>query len=130
MAAYEQALLGLDIFTLFFAFLSIVALKRVRNYENSAYESNVQLLLFGCFFLFLSSLVRHAQSINASYHDLLASLLPNIDTYLGYFATISNIALLPLFAICVFVAVLLLWHHLPYTEPKASKDETSPTLDK
>ena len=123
MTAFEQALFCIDLFAAILSFLALINLKRNREFERSEYEPSLQSLLFGAFFLFFASLTHLVHSAITLYHDTIIASIPQIDTYLDYFLTITNIALLPLFAVCVFVAILILWHTLPEDKHPKKQEE-------
>ncbi len=109
----NEVLLGMDVLTLLFALVTLVYLKRNREYERLELESGVNALLFGMFFLFIALLITTFVDLGKVYAPVLAQLLPQAQTYVGYLQNISDLALLPLFGVCFLVAVLLVKKHLP-----------------
>ncbi len=103
----DQLLFGVLVFSVFFLFLTLVFLIKNRQYERSQFEQSINSLVFGLFFLLLSMLVQLLNAINETFKGSLAKMIPDINTYLDYLLTISDVALVPLFAVCFFVGIYL-----------------------
>ena len=112
MAAFEQAILGMDVLALFFCLVTLVYIKRNREYERMELENGLNALLFGVFFLFISLLVHALVYAEKNFHDTLVLSLPEAATYAGYLMNIADLALVPLFAVCFFVALLFVYRQL------------------
>lgn len=113
MALLDQVLLIINVFTLLFAFVTLIFIKRNREFERIELEGGLNALLFGMFFLFLMALISTLMSAEKVYHIVIVPYLPDAGLYVGYLQTITDLALIPLFAICFFVAVLMIRHALP-----------------
>ncbi|MEK6840301.1 MAG: hypothetical protein AABX72_05135 [Nanoarchaeota archaeon] len=118
----DQILLAMDLLTLLFALVTLVYLKRNREYERLELESGLNALLFGMFFLFISLIITTAVYFGKAFSTTLELFFPEIQTYLGYLQSVSQLALLPLFAVCFLVAILLVNKHLPRAK-KTQKEE-------
>tara|TARA_Y100000310_G_scaffold344051_1_gene454808 strand:- start:7523 stop:7867 length:345 start_codon:yes stop_codon:yes gene_type:complete len=87
--------------------LSMVFLSRNRNFERSVFENSINAFLFGLFLLFVARLVRVIEIAEETYPGVLSSWGVNTSSFLGDLVNISALALLPLFAICMLVSVML-----------------------
>jgi hypothetical protein len=124
MTAFEQAILGMDVLALFFCFVTLVYIKRNREYERMELENGLSALLFGVFFLFISLLVHALVYAEKNFHDAIVLSLPEAATYAGYLMNIADLALVPLFAVCFFVALLFVYRQLA-KEKRADKKAKS-----
>ncbi|MBT3262540.1 hypothetical protein HN992_02665 [Candidatus Woesearchaeota archaeon] len=98
----SSILLGLNVVGLLLVVLCIGLLIKNRQYEKSVFETSVNVLLFGLLLLALVKLVDVLVLLNTLYTESFGFL----DGYLGSFVAVSNVALLPLFGVCVLVSVL------------------------
>jgi len=103
----EQIILGADIFSLLFLLLTIVFLVKNRDFERSEFENSINVLIFGLFFLLLNILTSIIKFADLAFHSTLAKAIPDITTYVTYMITVADVALLPLFAVCMLVGVFL-----------------------
>ena len=94
----------LDVLTLAFVVLSLAFLVRNREYERSAFENSLNALLFG---LLLMVLIKAIDVLYWS-RDIFPNLLisTGMEPYIANMLTVSQVALLPLFAVCILVAVI------------------------
>ncbi len=113
MAAFEQAILGIDVLALLFSLATLIYLKRNREYERLELENGLSALLFGVFFLFITLAAHTLVYVEKEFHQAIVVSLPQADVYAGYLLQIIDLALIPLFTVCVLVAVLLLQRQLP-----------------
>ena len=116
MAAFEQAILGINVLTLIFVFITLIYIKKNREFERIEFETSLNALLFGVFFLFIMALINALIYVDKNFHTALASSLPEIETYLSHLVNVMDLALLPLFGVCFLVSVLLARHSLPKEE--------------
>jgi hypothetical protein len=116
MAIFEQAILGMDVLTLLFVFITLIHIKKSRDFEKVELENSLNALMFGVFLLLIMVLINTFISLDTNFHASLVVMLPEIDTYLGYLMNITDLALLPLFGVCFLVAVLIVRHQLPKEE--------------
>ncbi len=102
--AISSTIFWLDVLTLAFVVLSLAFLVRNREYERSGFENSLNSLLFGLLLMVLVKAIDVLYWSEDVYPNLLVStgLEPYIDTMLA----VSQVALLPLFAVCVLVAVI------------------------
>ena len=103
----EQIILGIDIFALLLLVVGIVFLVKNRNFERSEFENSINTMIFGLFFLVLVVLISIIEYLDLAFHNSLIGAIPDITTYVNYMVTVSEIALIPLFAICFLVGVFL-----------------------
>ena len=113
---FNEVLLFMDILTLLFALVTLVYVKKNREFERLELESGLNALLFGMFFLFISLFITTLVYVEKTFSLALNLILPNAATYIGYLSSVSDLALLPLFAVCFLVAVLLVRKNLPRTK--------------
>lgn len=102
--AISSTIFWLDVLTLAFVVLSLVFLIRNREYEKSTFENSLNALLFG---LLLMVLIKGIDVLFWSkdvYSDFFLST--GLEPYIDSMLTVSQVALLPLFAVCVLVAVI------------------------
>ena len=112
MGLLDQILFGMGFLTVFFAFITLLYIKKNREYERLELESGLNALLFGMFFLFISIFIDFLVYLDKTFF-IFSAITAQAGTYLGYLVNISNIALVPLFAVCFLVAILLIRKHLP-----------------
>ncbi len=98
----SSILLWLNVVGCLLVVLCMGLLVKNRQYEKSVFETSVNVLLFGLLLLALVKLVDIFVILNELYSESFSWL----NGYLGSFVAVSNVALLPLFAVCVLVAVL------------------------
>lgn len=105
-------MLIVNAFSAMLALVGLVYLSRNREFELSEMETTINAILFGIFFLFIILVIYTIKNVDVVFHDKIASFVPNISTYLGYLTQITELALIPLFAVCLFISVLLLRDNL------------------
>ncbi len=108
MGTFEQVIFGLDIFAVIFAFLTVIFMKKLREFELADIERSYNALLFGVFFGFIITFLNLIVYAEQTFPEELASLIPEISTYAGYFHNIIFLVLAPLFGACVLVSIILL----------------------
>lgn len=102
--AISSTIFWLDVLTLAFVVLSLVFLIRNREYEKSTFENSLNALLFG---LLLMVLIKGIDVLFWSRHVYSDFFLSTgLEPYIDSMLTVSQVALLPLFAVCVLVAVI------------------------
>lgn len=102
--AISSTIFWLDVLTLAFVVLSLAFLVRNREYEKSAFENSLNALLFGLLLMVLVKVIDVLYWSREVYPDFFAST--GLETYIDTMLTVSQVALLPLFAVCVLVAVI------------------------
>lgn len=102
--AISNTIFWLDVLTLAFVVLSLAFLVRNREYERSAFENSLNALLFG---LLMMVLIKGIDVLFWS-RDVFPNLLisTGLEQYIDSMLTVSQVALLPLFAVCILVAVI------------------------
>jgi len=102
--AIESYVLWMDVASLLFVLLSLIFLIKTRDYEKTSFESSINVFLFGLLIMLLVKLVDVVVYAHKVYPDIVESL--GIESYLGSMTTISIVALAPLFAVCILMAVV------------------------
>ena len=98
----NQLILGLDFVSLILVVLSLVFLVKNRDYEKSVFENSINSLLFGMLLMILIKGIDILVLLNEANSSYVESIAP----YVGSMATVSAIALLPLFGVCLLVSVI------------------------
>ena len=107
MAAFEQALLGLNVISLLAVFFSLLLMKKNREFEVVEAEGSMNTMLFGTFILFLVIAIQTLFYLALNFTAGVQGAVPDVNTYILYLSRIIDLALLPLFAVCFLVGVLL-----------------------
>ena len=107
MGLFDQAILGMGIITFLCALVTLVFIKKNRDFERLELEPGLNVLMFGMFFLFIAVLTDTLVYVEKNFHDAVIAIVPSTPTYLQYLLDIRELFLIPLFAVCFFVAVLL-----------------------
>ena len=107
MAAFEQALLGLNVISLLAILFSLLLMKKNREFEVVEAEGSMNTMLFGTFILFLVIAIQTLFYIALNFTADIQGAVPDVNTYILYLSRIIDLALLPLFAVCFLVGVLL-----------------------
>ncbi len=102
--AIETYVLWMDVITLLFILLSLAFFVKSREYEKSMFEGSMNVLLFGFLIIFLAKIIDILEHVNNLYPSILADY--GLATYVPNMVTISAVALVPLFAVCVLMAVI------------------------
>jgi len=101
----EQFVFWFDVAALVFILLSMVFIRKNREYERIDFEKAVNAMMFGFLFLMLVILINVVSGLNTLYPSVLSFLGVDVGNYIENFVNISQIALLPLFGISMLVAV-------------------------
>ncbi len=104
--AIDNILLGVDIVTIVLIFVCFVFIIKMREYEKSVFEKSVNVFLFGLLLLFIVKIIDLVVLIDTMYHESFVNVGLDLGVYLDSLMNISGIVLLPLFGICVLVAVI------------------------
>ncbi len=107
MAAFEQALLGLNVISLLAILFSLLLMKKNREFEVVEAEGSMNTMLFGTFILFLVIAIQTLFYVALNFGADVQGAVPDVNTYILYLSRIIDLALLPLFAVCFLVGVLL-----------------------
>ena len=102
--AVSNTVFMLDVLTLALVVSSLILLVRNREYERSAFENSVNALIFG---LLMMAIIKGIDVLSLSKEaapNFFAST--GLEAYVGGMVTVAQVALLPLFAVCVLVAVI------------------------
>ncbi|MDP3916710.1 MAG: hypothetical protein Q8Q42_00290 [Nanoarchaeota archaeon] len=102
--AVENITFWLDVVTLALALLSLILLVKNREYEKSAFETSINVLLFALLLMVLVKTIDVLSLIENVYPGVLDAI--GIGDYMGNLVSINSVILLPLFAICLLVAVI------------------------
>lgn len=102
----SQVILGIDIISIILLLATLVFLVKNREFERLEVENTMNVLIFGIFFIFLATLIDTSVYLNSSFSGIFASL-GDVSTYIRYLTLISEVALIPLFAVCFFVGIFL-----------------------
>ncbi len=102
--AFADYVLWLDVITALFVLLSLVFLVKNREYERSIFESSINVVLFGLLMMLLVKITDVLGDMSKVYPDIIAQ--SGLQPYIANMATISGVALLPLFAVCVLMSVI------------------------
>ncbi len=100
----SSTLFYLDLGVLILAILSLVLLVKNREYEKSGFENSINAMLFALLAMTLIKLIDVLVLSENIYPSLVETL--GVKEYLSNFLMISQVALAPLFAVCVLVAVI------------------------
>jgi len=119
--ALSQTIFSIDIISVILLLATLVFLVKNREFERSEVENSMNALIFGIFFILLVMIVNSLVYLQKGYPNVLGGI-SNIDKYLGYLVTISDIALIPLFAVCFLVGIFLARDYLKEF-PKLEKKE-------
>lgn len=108
----ELLILGLDALSVLLILLTIIFMVKNREYEKFELELAINAIIFSLFFLLLFMIINVLRSADLAIHNELASLLPEISTYIGYASQVADMALAPLFAVCLVAGLILVRENL------------------
>jgi hypothetical protein len=104
--AIENVLLGIDVVTIVLILVSFIFMIKAREYEKSAFEKSINVFLFGLILLLVIRVIDLIDLLDGIYHTSFVNIGFDLGVYMGSLINISGIVLMPLFGICVLVAVL------------------------
>jgi len=102
--AISNIIFILDALTLALVILSLVLLVRNREYEKSTFEYSLNALIFGLLMMVIIKGIDILSLTKDVYPDFFVSM--GLEPYIGGMVTVAQVALLPLFAVCILVAVI------------------------
>ena len=100
-------LFGVSSLVLILAILILIYLFNERRFERKRIHSGYNVLIFSFLVLVLISLIKAVSSLDNVLHEELIASIPEITKYIGYLSEANNFILLPLFGVCILVAVAL-----------------------
>ena len=103
----DYFIFGLSAASFILVILSLIFINKKKLYEHPKLEPGINALLFGLFFLALFLLIKALEYANLLFHEIFLKITPGITTYLNYLTSISDLAFVPLTAVCFFVAMLM-----------------------
>ncbi len=101
----QQFIFWIDAASVFFIFLTMVFMRKNREYEKIDFERPINTMMFGFLFLMLVVLINGISSLTAAYPHALDYLGIDVQYYFGILNNVSQLALLPLFGVSMLVAV-------------------------
>lgn len=102
----EIVVLGLQVFSIIFLLIALAYMVKNRIFERSLLESSVTSLIFALFLLFVMMIFSTVTFV-AEFIPSLVAGITGLGTALNYLELISSLGIMPLYAVCVLVAVLL-----------------------
>lgn len=100
-------LFGVSSLVLILAIIILIYLFKERRFEKRKIHAGYNALIFSFLVLILIGLIKSVSSLDSVAHEDLVVLVPEITKYISYLLEANNFILLPLFAICMLVAVIL-----------------------
>ena len=117
----NETIFAINVVSVIFLLATLIFLVKNREFERLEVENSLNALIFGIFFILLVMLIRTFVSLDAAYKSVTASL-GDVSKYINYLNIISDVALIPLFAVCFFVGIFLARDYLS-DFPKILKKE-------
>jgi len=121
--ALDQIILGIDIISVLLLLATLIFMVKNREFEKMEVENSMNALIFGVFFLFLIMLINSIIYLDKSFKAVFAPLGGDISTYMNYLVIVSDVALIPLFAVCFFVGIFLARDYLSEFPKTVKKEE-------
>lgn len=100
MITQDYILIGINVLSFVFIFFSIIFMAKIKKFEDLKLGNGFKVLILGFFFLGLFLLINALNYLNKLFLFIQ-------ESYLTDLLSISELILIPLFAICFLAAILL-----------------------
>ncbi len=96
----SNLILGFDIATFVLVFLCLIFLVKNREFEKSEFENSINVFLFGLLMMIIVKFSDVLVALQKIYPEKVSG------EYIGHLTSVSGSVLLPLFGVCVLLAVI------------------------